>query len=79
MEKDELKQKIVEDEDFIKAPKYANSLNRFLAKNERKLDNGAIGRLLLITEQEVDQLYEMSVTELRKGMVHEEDGEDSRE
>jgi len=73
VEKDELKQKIMEDEDFIKAPKYANSLNRFLAKNERKLDNGAIGRLLLITEEEVDQLYEQSVIQLRKGMTEDED------
>jgi hypothetical protein len=79
VEKDELKQKIMEDEDFIKAPKYANSLNRFLAKNERKLDNGAIGRLLLITEEEVDQLYEQSIVELRKEMVDGEDGEGSRE
>jgi len=73
VEKDELKQKIMEDEDFIKAPKYANSLNRFLAKNERKLDSAAIGRLLLITEEEVDQLYEQSVIQLRKGMTEDED------
>ena len=73
MEKSDLKKKIVEDEDFIRAPKYGNSLNKFVAKNDRLLDNGAIGRLLLISEEEVEEIYEQSVIELRKGMV---DGEE---
>jgi len=73
VEKSDLKKKIVEDEDFIRAPKYGNSLNKFVAKNDRLLDNGAIGRLLLISEEEVEEIYEQSVIELRKGMV---DGEE---
>lgn len=77
MEKTDLKKKIIEDEDFIRAPKYQNSLNKFLAKNERKLDSGAIGRLLLIDPEEVEQIYDESVIELRKEMVDEEDGEDN--
>ena len=76
MEKNDLKKKIVEEEDFIRAPKYGNSLNKFLAKNERKLDNGAIGRLLLISEEEVEDLYQKSVVELRKEMVDDEEDYD---
>lgn len=72
MEKDDLKKKIKEDEDFVRAPKYGNSLNKFLAKNERKLDNAAIGRILLISPEEVEDLYQESVIELRKGMIDDE-------
>jgi hypothetical protein len=72
VEKDDLKKKIKEDEDFVRAPKYSNSLNKFLAKNERKLDNVAIGRILLISEDEVEAIYQQSIIELRKGMIDEE-------
>lgn len=72
MEKLDLKKKIMEDDDFIRAPKYGNSLNKFVAKNDRLLDNSAIGRLLLISEKEVEEIYEDSVIQLRKDMVDEE-------
>ncbi len=74
VEKDMLKKKILDEDDFIRAPKYSNSLNKFLAKNDRKLDNSAIGRLLLISEEEVEEIYEQSVIELRKGMIDEDEG-----
>lgn len=75
MEKNEdLKKKIMEEEDFIRSPKTSNSLKKYVAKNDRLLDNGAIGRLLLLSESEVERLYQEAVTELRKGMV--EDGEE---
>ena len=72
MEKLDLKKKVMEDDDFIRAPKYGNSLNKFVAKNDRLLDNSAIGRLLLISEEEVEEIYEDSVIQLRKEMLDEE-------
>jgi len=71
---EDLKKKIMEEEDFIRSPKTSNSLKKYVAKNDRLLDNGAIGRLLLLSESEVERLYQEAVTELRKGMV--EDGEE---
>jgi hypothetical protein len=71
MEKNEdIKKKILEETDFIRAPKCGNSLNKFLAKIEKIPDNGTIARLLLLSENEVEELYEQSVQELRKSMVH---------
>lgn len=74
MEKSEIEQRVKEDPDFIKAPKYGNSLNKFLAKNDKTLENGAIGKLLQISAEQVESLYQESVVELRKGMI---DGEES--
>lgn len=73
MERDNILKKVLEEEDFIHAPKFGNSLNKFLAKMENPLDNGAVGKLLLIPENEVEKLYQESITALRKDMVDDED------
>lgn len=73
MEKDNLIKKILEEEDFIYAPKFGNSLNKFLAKNDNILHNVAIGRLLLIPDEEVERIYQESIVELRKGMVSDDE------
>jgi hypothetical protein len=75
VEKNEMEKKILEDEDFIHAPKYGNSLNKFLAKTENLLENGAIGRLLLVTAEEVERIYQESVIQLKKEMNPDEDEE----
>ena len=69
MEKDDLKKKIEEDEDFIKSPRFYNSLKKMLAKNDRTFDNGSIGRFLLISPEEVERIYQESVLKLREGMT----------
>lgn len=68
MDKVEAEKKIRELEDFIKAPKYNNSLNKFLAKTDGLLENKAIGRLLLISKEEVEELYLQSVAQLKEEM-----------
>jgi hypothetical protein len=68
VEKNDMEKKIKEDQDFIHAPKYNNSLSKFLIKNDKLLENGAIGRLLLLSEAEVEKIYQESVKELRKVM-----------
>ena len=72
VEKDNILKKILEEDDFIHAPKFGNSLNKFLAKNDNLLENGSIGRLLLIPESEVERIYQESIAELRKEMVPDE-------
>lgn len=68
--------KILEEEDFIHAPKHQNSLQKFLAKTDNLLENGAIGRLLLIPEDEVERIYQESIVELQKEMVLNEEDSD---
>ena len=74
VERDEMLKKVNEDPDFIHSPKHGNSLQKFLAKNDRMLEDTAVGKLLLISSEEVERIYRESVVELRKEMV--DDGED---
>ena len=67
-----MQKKIRDEEDFIHAPKYQNSLKKFLAKTENPLENTTIGRLLLLNEKEVEEIYQQSIIELRKEMVNED-------
>lgn len=83
MDKEDIVKKIKEEEDYIRSPKFANSLNKFLAKNPDgvhikntekpaaalKIQNKAIARLLLISEEEVENLYQKSVVLLREEML----------
>lgn len=73
MAKDNILKRILEEEDFVHAPKFGNSLNKFLAKNEKVVNNREIAKLLLLDEGEVERLYEESVVLLRTSMVGEED------
>ena len=73
MERSDMEKKIKEDADFVHAPKFGNSLNKFLAKTDNLLENNAIGRLLLIPADEVERIYQESIVELRKEMNPDED------
>jgi len=72
MDKDEIKKKINDIEDFIHAPKHQNSLNKFLAKTENVLEDGAVARLLLLSIEEVQAIYNESIEVLKKEMIDEE-------
>ena len=90
MDRDEIVKKIKEEEDYIRSPKFGNSLNKYLAKNpdgvqiketvkpEKALSdqNKAIGRLLLINEDEVEALYQSAVDLLREEMAKDDYYED---
>jgi transcriptional regulator of nitric oxide reductase len=73
VEKIDMQKKILEEDDFIHAPKYQNSLNKLLAKTDKLLENGAIGRLLLLSEKEVEEIYQQSILELKKEMNPDDD------
>jgi hypothetical protein len=68
MDKEEIQKRIAEDEDYIRSPKNSNSMAKFLAKNTNGVDDSAIGRLLIMTEEKVKKIYEEAVEFLRKKM-----------
>lgn len=70
MEKSEILKKILEEEDYIRCPKFSNSLNRFTEKNEVS-ENPTIARLLMMTEEEVETKYQEAVQLLREEMEDE--------
>lgn len=72
MEKNELQKRVVEEEDYVRAPKFSNSLAKFTARNSEGVENATIARLLLIPEDEVERLYQEAIATLREEMVDEE-------
>ena len=68
MDKNELMQKIETEEDFIKYPKLNNSLVRFLDEHPNGVDDATIARLMAMTEEQVEELYQQALVELRKSM-----------
>lgn len=72
MEKNEIQQRIQEEEDYIRAPKFSNSLAKFTARNSEGVENATIARLLMISEEEVERLYQEAVGFLREDMVDED-------
>ncbi len=70
--KAELQQRVLTEEDYVRAPKFSNSLAKFLARNSDGVENATIARLLMISEEEVEALFQESVQKLRDEMVDEE-------
>lgn len=72
MDRNDLIKRILEEEDYIKSPKFMNSLTKFVNKNSDGVENSVIARLLMISEEEVNQLYQEAVETLRAGATQEE-------
>jgi hypothetical protein len=67
--KEDFKKRIMEDPDFVKSAKCGNSLNKFLNANKDTLENSVIARLLMISEEEVEQIYQECVDKLKASMA----------
>lgn len=72
MDKNELQQKVLTEEDYVRAPKFSNSLAKFLARNSDGVENATIARLLMISEEEVEKIFNEAVVMLREEMVDED-------
>jgi hypothetical protein len=72
MDRDELQKRVLEEEDYVRAPKFSNSLSKFLARNSDGVENATIARLLMITEEEVEKIHEEAIQLLREDMVDED-------
>ncbi|NJO48290.1 MAG: hypothetical protein HC840_01080 [Leptolyngbyaceae cyanobacterium RM2_2_4] len=70
--KAELQQRVLTEEDYVRAPNFSNSLAKFLARNSDGVENATIARLLMITEEEVETLFQEAVQMLRDEMVDED-------
>ncbi len=71
--KDKLKEKVLTDPDFIYSPKYENSLNKFMHRHDEGVESSHAAKVLLMEEQEVDDIYEEAVDNLKK-LMGAEDG-----
>lgn len=73
MDKNELQKRVLEEEDYVRAPKYGNSLSKFIARNMHSdgVENATIARLLMIPEEEVEKIFQEAIEILRKEMVEE--------
>lgn len=71
MAKEDVKNRILTEQDFIRSYKYGNSLAKFLSRNTKELDDGAIARLLMIEKSEVEEYYQKAIELLKKGMGEE--------
>jgi hypothetical protein len=74
--KEDVKKRILEEVDFVKSYKYGNSLNKFLSRNTKELDDSAIARLLMIDKDEVEEIYQKAIDLLRLGMVESNEEEE---
>jgi hypothetical protein len=68
MDKSEAIRKAHTDEDFVKSPKFDNSLARFVEENPEGVDDATIARLLMISEEEVRAIYAEAIQKLQKAM-----------
>jgi hypothetical protein len=73
MDKTEMKKKIVNEEDYIKSPKFSNSLNKFLSRTHELIEDSAIARILMMTEKEVEEVYQSAVKKLKELMEESEE------
>jgi hypothetical protein len=73
MDRDDLTKRVTEEEDYIRCPKFSNSLTKFLAKNSEGVENSVIARLLMIPEEKVEEIYDEAVQRLRKQMVDQDE------
>jgi hypothetical protein len=67
------KKRIREDEDFIAHTKSKNSLSKFLERHPDGVDNATIAKVLLISEEEVEALYESAIAKIRTGLRIDDD------
>lgn len=66
--KEEIKNKIEAEEDFIYCPRLGNSLEQLLQKHPEGVDNERIARVLLLTEEEVEEVYQNAIKKIKKGL-----------
>lgn len=67
MSKD-LKIKIIQDDDTINYPRTKNSLKKFLSKYPDGVSDDKIAKVLMLTEEEVQEIYNGIINKFRKAL-----------
>lgn len=67
-----LKKKIMEDGDFIYCPRLGNSLSKLIERYPDGVDDDRIQKILLLSEKEVNEIYESAIRKLREAFQDDE-------
>ena len=54
VDKTEIQKRIMEEEDYVRCPKFNNSVSQFTAKNSEGVENSTIARLLMLSEEDAE-------------------------
>ena len=60
-----LKEKILQDEDFIYCPRLGNSVEQLLKKNPDGIDEERMSKVLLLTEDEISDIYNKALKKIK--------------
>jgi hypothetical protein len=71
MDRDDVKKRIRDEEDYIRCPKFGNSLARLRSKHPDGVEDHMIAKILMLTEQEIQGLYDEAVEMLKEGILDE--------
>ena len=66
-----LKNKIMEDEDFVYCPRLGNSLKKMIEKHPDGIDDERIQKALLLSAKELEEIYESAIKKLRDAFQDE--------
>lgn len=66
--KEEVKAKILEEEDFVYSPRHANSILKLIDMNPDGISEDKICKALLISKKDLKKIYESAINKLRKRM-----------
>jgi len=72
MDNNTIKLKIETEDDFIYCPRLGNSLKKLIEKNPDGVDESRIAKVLLISEEEVKELFDSAISKIRNLMEIEE-------
>lgn len=78
---DKVKARISSEEDFIYCPRLSNSLSKFLEIHSEGVENDKIAKVLMLSEEEVEQIFASALTKLRAFLddSNKEENEDGEE
>lgn len=67
-DKSSVKKRIEEEEDYIYCPRLGNSLSTLMDKNPDGVEDERIMKVLLMTEDELNETYESALNKLRDAL-----------
>lgn len=71
MNSDDISKRILNEEDFIRSTKFNNSLFKLRVKWPDGAEDDLIAKVLLMTEEEVEKIYQEALAMIREGMLDE--------
>lgn len=71
--KKSVKERVESEEDFCYCPRLGNSIENLIEKNPDGVDNERIAKVLLTTEEEVDNIFARAIAKIRQHLQLEED------